>query len=261
MHFTRAIARPPARSFATGLSSAAEGAPDVDRALDQHAAYVGALRDCGLQVRLLEPDEAFPDGTFVEDTAIVTARGAVLTRPGAPSRAGEVHGIAACLRTFFADLMLIEPPGTVDGGDICEADGHFLIGVSARTNPDGAEQLTGHLARMGYTASVIDIRANAALLHLKSGIAYLGDGAWVADRAVEGELRSQRAVEVRDLILVPAAEAYAANCVRINEVVFAAAGYPQTSAALESRGRRIVTLEMSEFRKMDGGLSCLSLRF
>ncbi|MEP6546081.1 MAG: arginine deiminase family protein [Gammaproteobacteria bacterium] len=261
MEFTRAIVRPPARSFAAGLSSAAAGAPDVDRALEQHAAYVRELRNCGLQVTQLEPDEAYPDGTFVEDTAIVTARGAVLTRPGARSRAGEVRGIAASLRTFFANPMRIEPPGTVDGGDICEADGHFLIGVSARTNPAGAEQLTAHLARMGYTASVIDIRANPSLLHLKSGIAYLGDGAWVADSAVQGELRSQRAVEVRDLILVPAPEAYAANCVRVNQVIFTAAGYPQMRAALESRGCRVVSLDMSEFRKMDGGLSCLSLRF
>ncbi len=261
MHFTRAIVRSPARSFAAGLSSAAAGAPDVERACAQHAAYVQALRDCGLQVTQLEPDEGYPDGTFVEDTAIVTGRGAVLTRPGAPSRAGEVRGIAACLQSFFADPMRIEPPGTVDGGDICEADGHFLIGVSARTNPAGAAQLTAHLARLGYTASVIDITANPALLHLKSGIAYLGDGAWVADSAVEGELRSQHSVEIRDVILVPAAEAYAANCVRVNEVVFAAAGYPQMRTALESRGYRMVSLEMSEFRKMDGGLSCLSLRF
>ena len=261
MHFTRAIVRPPARSFAAGLSSAAEGPPDVDRALEQHAAYVRALRDCGLQITQLDPDEAYPDGTFVEDTAIVTGRGAVLTRPGAPSRAGEVHGIAPSVRKFFADVHVIEPPGTVDGGDICEAGGHFLIGVSARTNLPGAQQLADHLARMGYTSSVMDITANPALLHLKSGIAFLGDGAWVADSAVEGELRSQRAIEVRDLISVPAAEAYAANCVRVNDAVLAAAGYPLMRAALESRGYRVVTLDVSEFRKMDGGLSCLSLRF
>ncbi len=119
MHFTRAIVRPPPRSFAAGLSSAAAGAPDVALALQQHAAYVRALHDCGLQITQLEPDEAYPDGTFVEDTAIVTGRGAVLTHPGAASRAGEVLSIAACLRNFFAHAMLSEPPGTVDGGDIC----------------------------------------------------------------------------------------------------------------------------------------------
>lgn len=261
MNFTHAIVRPPARSFAAGLTSAGQGPPNVELALDQHAAYVRALRDGGLQITQLEPDEAFPDGTFVEDTAIVTGRGAVLTRPGAASRAGEVYGIAPCVRAFFAQADTIEAPGTVDGGDVCEADGHFLIGVSARTNLQGAQQLSKHLARMGYTSSLIDITANPALLHLKSGIAYLGEGVWVADEAVQQELRSQRGIEVRDLILAPGAEAYAANCVRVNQVVFAAAGYPQMGALLESRGYPVVSLDVSEFRKMDGGLSCLSLRF
>jgi dimethylargininase len=253
MSFTRAIVRAPGRSFAAGLSSGAAGPPDVDRALEQHAGYVQALRDCGLAVTCLEPDEAYPDATFVEDTAIVTARGAILTRPGAPSRAGEIHGMAQCLRQFFADLCVIAAPGTVDGGDICEADGHFLIGVSARTNEHGAHQMARHLGRLGYTSSMVDIRANPALLHLKSGVAFLGDGVWVADGAI--------ALDARDVIRVPPSEAYAANCVRVNDAVLVAAGYPQMSAALRSRGCRVVHLEMSEFRKMDGGLSCLSLRF
>jgi dimethylargininase len=253
MSFTRAIVRPPARSFAAGLSSGAEGPPDVDRALEQHATYVQALRDCGLAVTCLEPDDAYPDATFVEDTAIVTARGAILTRPGAPSRQGEVRGMAECLRQFYTDLCVIAAPGTVDGGDICEADGHFLIGVSARTSEQGAGQMAQHLGRWGYTSSMLDIRANPALLHLKSGVAFLGDGLWVADGGV--------ALEARDLIRVPPSEAYAANCVRVNGAVLVAAGYPHMSAAIASRGCRVVHLEMSEFRKMDGGLSCLSLRF
>jgi dimethylargininase len=261
MNFTRAIVRPPAATFAGGLSSAAEGPPDIGRALEQHSAYVAALRGLGLEVTQLEPDAAYPDGTFVEDTAIVTGRGAVLTRPGAPSREGEVLIMAACLRHFFAELPGIEPPGSVDGGDICEADGHFLIGVSARTNEHGARQLAGHLARLGYTSSLMDIRANAALLHLKSGIAYLGEGAWVVDRGTEDDLRAQTGIDVRELIVVSPAEAYAANCVRVNDAILVAAGYPLMSAALRSGSRRIVILDMSEFRKMDGGLSCLSLRF
>jgi dimethylargininase len=261
LQFTRAIVRPPARSFCNALSSAAEGAPDVDRALAQHAAYVQALRGCGLAITQLEPDEAHPDSTFVEDTAIVTARGAVLTLPGAPSRLGEVRSMGPCLRTFYPEHADIAPPGSVDGGDVCEADDHFLVGISARTNEQGAHQLTQHLARWGYTASLIDITANPALLHLKSGIAYLGDGVWVADPSLEKNLEARNGVEVRDLILVPPAEAYAANCVRINDALLVPSGYPQVSAALGSRGYRLVHLEMSEFRKVDGGLSCLSLRF
>ncbi len=259
--FNRAIVRPPARNFAAGLSSSAEGAPDVDRALEQHSLYVDALRDCGLEVTCLPPDEAHPDATFVEDTAVLTARGAILTRPGAPSREGEVRSMAQCLRRFYADLSAIEAPGTVDGGDICEADGHFLIGVSARTNEEGAEQLARHLAGFGYTSANIDIRGNPALLHLKSGIAYLGDGIWAADRGIEQDLRSQRGIDIRDLLVVSAAEAYAANCVRVNDAILMAAGYPRFSASLAQRRCRLIRLEMSEFRKMDGGLSCLSLRF
>jgi dimethylargininase len=262
MNFTRAIVRPPARNFADGLTSAAEGAPDIERALGQHASYAQALRDCGLDVNCLEPDAMYPDGTFVEDTSIVTERGAILARPGAPSREGEVRSMGDCLRNFYPELPRIAAPGTVDGGDICEADGHFLIGVSARTNAHGAHQLAQHLGRWGYTSSTIDIRGDPALLHLKSGIAYLGAGLWAAVGAgIEAQLRSQHGINIRDLIRVPPSESYAANCVRVNGVVFVADGYPQMSDALRSRGLRAVHLDMSEFRKMDGGLSCLSLRF
>jgi dimethylargininase len=261
MQFTRAIVRPPASTFAAGLSSAAAGAPDLDRALAQHALYVGALRDCGLEVTSLEPDDAYPDSTFVEDTAVMTERGAIVMRPGAPSREGEVTSMRRCLRNFYPELPAIEGPGTVDGGDICEADGHFLIGVSARTNESGAGQLERHLHRWGHTSSIIDIRGNAALLHLKSGIAYLGDGLWVLQEGIERELRSQSGVVVRDVITVTPEEAYAANCVRMNDAVLVAVGYPLLGAAVAARGHQMVPLEVSEFRKMDGGLSCLSLRF
>ncbi len=259
--FSRAIVRQPSRSFAAGLSTADEGPPDVDRALEQHARYVEALRDCGLEVTSLEPDEAHPDATFVEDTAIVTGRGAILTRPGAPSRQGEVRSVEECLRSFYVDPPVISAPGTVDGGDICQADDHFLIGLSARTNAQGAHQLAGHLSRLGYTSSIIDIRSNPALLHLKSGIAYLGHGLWVVHAGVQGDLRAQVGIDARDFILASPVETYAANCVRVNDAILVAAGYPQMGAALEHRGCRVVYLETSEFRKMDGGLSCLSLRF
>ncbi len=118
-----------------------------------------------------------------------------------------------------------------------------------------------HLHRWGHTSSIIDIRGNAALLHLKSGIAYLGDGLWVVQDGIERELRSQTGIVVRDVITVTPEEAYAANCVRVNDAVLVAVGYPLLGAAIEARGCRVVPLEVSEFRKMDGGLSCLSLRF
>ncbi len=130
--------------------------------------------DCGLELSVLEADERHPDGTFVEDTAVVAARVAIATRPGAPSRAGEVTEVASELSRFRPHLESISPPGTLDGGDICQVEEHFLIGLSHRTNEAGARQLAAILARHGYTSSLIDIRNHRTLLHLKSGIAYLG---------------------------------------------------------------------------------------
>jgi dimethylargininase len=251
--FSRAIVRPPSPNFASGLTTAAAGPPDFDRALEQHARYCEALRECGLQVTYLDADPQHPDATFVEDTAIITGRGAILTRPGAPSRSGEVASVGSSLRHFFPGLERIVAPGTVDGGDICQVDEHFLIGLSARTNEEGAQQLAAHLRRWNYTASILDIRASDGLLHLKTGIAYLGDGVGLKGTAIEAPFR--------ETIAVSADEGYAANCVRINDAVLFAAGYPRLQATLERKGYKLLVLEMSEFRKMDGGLSCLSLRF
>ena len=265
MNFSRAIVRPPGVNFAAGLTSAVDGTPDLELALQQHAHYCEALRACGLELTCLDPDPAYPDGTFVEDAAIVTARGAVLTRPGAPSRAGEIDSVGDALRAHpairGAAIRRIEAPGTVDGGDVCEADGHFVIGVSARTNEDGANQLKAILESMDFRASIIDIRASKTLLHLKTGIAYLGDGVWVVAAEVERELESLARLDPRARITVSRGEAYAANCVRVNDSVLVPAGYPGVVAALRSGGFRPVLLDMSEFKKMDGGLSCLSLRF
>jgi dimethylargininase len=264
LNFSRAIVRPPGPNFAAGLTSALAGAPDLELALRQHSRYCDVLQECGLELTSLDPDPAYPDGTFVEDAAIVTARGAILARPGAPSRTGEIDSVGEALRAHAARgaaVRRIEAPGTVDGGDVCEADGHFVIGVSARTNEDGANQLKKHLESMNFSASLIDIRSSKTLLHLKTGIAYLGDGAWLVAAGLEHELESLARLYMRVLITVSRDEAYAANCVRVNDSVLVPAGYPRLVAALRSADFRPVLLDMSEFKKMDGGLSCLSLRF
>lgn len=259
--YTRAIVRAPSANFSQGLTSASEGAPDLDRARAQHEAYCRALSECGLELTRIEGNPAHPDDTFVEDTAVLATRGAVVTRPGAPSRRGEVESVALALRAHYPALLAIEPPGTVDGGDVCEAEDHFLIGMSARTNEAGARQLASHLETLGYGASIVDIRPLPKLLHLKTGIAYLGDGIWLIAEDVFDIARSWRGLDMRTPIAVPREEAYAANCVRVNEAVLLARGYPRVTRALLDAGLPTVTLDMSEFRKMDGGLSCLSLRF
>jgi dimethylargininase len=251
------IVRPPGSNFAAGLTTVDLGRPDHERALSQHAAYCDALERCGLALTHLAPDLRHPDSTFVEDTAIVTARGAILTRPGAASRSGEAEAMRGPLSKFYAEFAEILAPGTLDGGDVCEAGGHFFIGVSERTNEEGARQLAALLTRMGFTAGVVDIRGIPGILHLKSGIACPCEGTIVAIDALAGH----PAFRSHAVVPVPPAEAYAANCVRVNDRLLFAAGHPRLEASLRRMGFELIALEMSEFEKMDGGLSCLSLRF
>jgi dimethylargininase len=253
--FTRAILRRPGTNFAAGITSGA-GRPDLALALAQHAAYARALEAAGLALTVLEADMRYPDGTFVEDTAVVTARGAILARPGASTRRGEIDAMAPVLEGVAGALLRIEAPGTVDGGDICQCEDEFLIGVSARTNEAGAEQLATLLGALGYRSRRVDIRASKTLLHLKTGLSYLGAGRLV----VAGDLPDPTPLAGYEPVAVDPQEAYAANCVRVNDRVLVAAGFPRFAERLARLGLDPLPLDMSEFRKMDGGLSCLSIR-
>lgn len=255
--FSKAIVRAPGRNYASGLTSVDLGAPDLERALEQHAAYCEALESCGLEVIRLAPDERHPDSTFVEDTAVLTARGAVITRPGAASRLGEIDSIAPVLRDHFRELHSISDPGTVDGGDVCEAGEHFFIGISQRTNEHGATQLARILDSFGYSSSLIDIRGISNILHLKSGLAYLGGKHLLVIAALE----NHKSFSSYELIRLNSAEEYAANCLSLNGRLLVAGGFPALKQELDHLGYQTIALDMSEFQKMDGGLSCLSLRF
>ena len=253
--FTKAIVRRPCANFASGETTVDLGKPDLEAVLRQHQAYCEALESCGLEVIRLPPDDKHPDSTFVEDTALLTARGAILTRPGAISRLGEVENIAPVIRDYFSNIHSIEQPGTVDAGDVCEAGDHFFIGISRRTNEHGAKQLAGILHSFGYTTSLIDIRGLSNILHLKSGLAYLSGKRLVIIEA----LRQMPEFSNYDLICLNSNEEYAANCLSLNGKILIASGFPMLERGLE--GDSIISLDMSEFQKMDGGLSCLSLRF
>lgn len=258
MRFTQAIVRLPAANFSAGIASAlGGGGPDVTVALAQHKRYCETLRACGLQLTRLAADLRHPDSTFIEDTAVLTVGAAIVTRPGAPSRLAEAAATLESLRGFYGTVHQIKAPGTLDGGDVCEVDGDFVIGLSGRTNEEGARQLTELLTALGRKSVVVDIRRSKALLHLKSGLSYLGDGVFV----VSSDSPLGNALERYELITVSPMETYAANCIRVNDDVVIAAGYPKLLATLTARGFRVRALAMSEFRKMDGGLSCLSLRF
>jgi dimethylargininase len=255
--FTHAILRRPGPNFADGLTSADLGRPDYETALRQHAAYGAALEQCGVELVPLEADLRYPDSTFVEDAAVLAGKSAILTRPGAASRRGEVDAIRPAIARFYSLFYQIQPPGTLDGGDVCQAGDHFFIGLSERTNPEGGRQLAIFLALEGFTSSFIQVRGIPNLLHLKSGLVCLGDHTLVSTSAFAGlpELKQYRLVQVEPQ------EAYAANCLRVNDAVLVPAGFPRLQKSLAGLGYDVIPVEMSEFQKMDGGLSCLSLRF
>ncbi len=173
------------------------GVPRSDGVLQQHARYWEALGECGLTITTLDADVDYPDSTFVEDTAVLTARSATLTRPGARSRRGEVAAMRQTISSFFPSTLEIEAPGTLDGGDICEAENHFFLGLSHRTNEVGVRQLAAHLGRQGYTSSVIDVRGMSSILHLKSGISYIGNNTLVVIEGMAGNPLFQSYERVR----------------------------------------------------------------
>jgi dimethylargininase len=250
-----AIVRTPAPSFAHGITTAGLGAPDYEKVLEQHEQYCAALEYCGLTVTKLPPDPQFPDSTFVEDTAVLTPEVAIITRPGAKERQGEVHGIRDALGEFYREFRTIVAPGTVDGGDILQTEREFFIGISARTNEEGARQLAGILADFGYTSTSVDIRSISKLLHLKSGISNLHG----LNLVLVDSLACIGGFDEYHKIRVGTDEEYAVNCVWINGNVLLAEGFCELSSQISAFNP--LSLDVSEFRKMDGGMSCLSLRF
>jgi len=252
--FTKALVRKPCRNVVRGITTAGLGAPDYEKALAQHAVYIDALQRCGLAVTALPADEKYPDSVFIEDAAVLSEKVAVITRPGAASRQGEAMAVVASLQKFYDRLEYISAPGTLEGGDVMRVGDTFFIGISARTNPQGAGQLAVILQKNGYAATLVPLRD---VLHLKTGVAYLENNRLLAC----GEFLGQPLLSAFETVPVPAAEAYAANSVWINGRVLVPAGFPATKKIIEKTGCETMAVDVSEFRKLDGGLSCLSLRF
>lgn len=249
---TRAILRRPGPDFAAGLTTARLGEPDLRRMLKQHAAYADALRALGLQVEVLDPLPGHPDAYFVEDVAVVVPELAVVARPGAPSRLGEVEAIVPALARH-RELARLDPPGTLDGGDVLIVGQSVFIGVSARTNEEGADQLARLLRPHGYHSRKIPV---AAGLHLKSSLSWLG---------AETLLVSARFAEHPDLrsfrrLVVDAHEEAACNTLLVNGTLLTPTGFPKTRRQLDDLQLPVTELDVSEARKMDGGLTCMSLR-
>ena len=251
---SKAIIRLPAISVVNGITTANLGKPDYDLLVRQHDNYADTLESCGVEVLKLPEMEDFPDSVFIEDVAIVTPFFALITNPGADSSKGETEGLSDILAPYFMDVESIEAPGTLDGGDVLQVGDHFFIGISERTNLNGAFQLILILKKQMLTGSTIQINK---LLHLKSGISYLGNN----NLLLGEELSDHPSFEEFNLIKVDRDEAYAANAILVNNRIILPAGYPKTKSKIEIEGYQTIELDMSEFQKLDGGLSCLSLRY
>lgn len=251
--FKYALVRKPSESLVNGLTSANLGKPDFKKALIQHKAYCDALVKCGLTLIEIEAEPQLPDSVFVEDTAIVTERCAIITLPGHEKRRGEEVSIAAKLADY-RQLEYIKIPGLLDGGDIMRVKDHFYIGLSDRTNKEGASQLINLLKKYDYTASLIEI---GEMLHLKTGINYIGNNRLV----MIDNLITMPGFEQFEKISIPVEESYAANCVLVNDNLLIAKGFEKAKKSYVDAGFRIIELDMTEYQKLDGGLSCLSLRF
>ncbi|MBF0233379.1 MAG: N(G),N(G)-dimethylarginine dimethylaminohydrolase [Desulfamplus sp.] len=252
--FTRAIVRRPGKSMVNGLTSSYSGVPDYKKAIIQHDAYIEALKKCGLEIQILEPDEQYPDSTFIEDAALLTKKCAIITNPGAESRKGETLSIKETLKDYYSHIEKIIEPGTVEGGDIMMVEDHFYIGISERTNEHGAQQVISFLEKHGMSGSMVELKT---VLHLKTGISYIENNNLVAS----GEFLSKPEFQKFNLLKIEDDESYAANCIWINDTVIMPQGFPKAMNTIKSAGYAIIELDMSEFRKLDGGLSCLSLRF
>lgn len=252
--FTQAIVRTPCPEMIRGITTASLGKPDHSEALMQHRAYIEALESLGLEVTVLAPDSRFPDSTFVEDVALCTPRVAVITSPGEVTRRGEEKEMEGVLGLFYDRLETIQLPGTLEAGDVMMTGSHYYIGISGRTNREGATQLISILEKYGMTGEAIELEG---LLHLKTGVSYLEDDLLLMRR----ELADHPAFRKFRKIQVPPEEAYAANSVWINGTVLVPSGFPQTRERIEHAGLKTILLDVSEFAKLEGGLSCLSLRF
>ena len=250
-----AIVRRPGHSLVNGITSAPElGKPDYGLAIKQHDAYIEALKSCGVGVTVLKADERFPDSCFVEDVAVCAKKFAVITNPGASSRKGEEKEIIEVIKKYYNDIEYIKEPGTLEGGDVMMVKDHFYIGLSKRTNREGAEQLIKVLGKYGMSGSIVEM---LEMLHLKSGLAYLEDNVLL----VTGEYINNLEFKKFNKIMIDEEETYSANCIRVNDYVLVPADYPKTKEKIEAAGFKVIVVDTSEYRKVNGGLSCLSLRF
>jgi len=253
--FTRAITRKPSASIVGGLRATDIGTPDLEQMLKDHAHYVAILRETGAEVVELPALEAYPDAVFVEDTALCLPEGAVMMRPGAPTRAGEVDGMSPVLRDIYDVVLDMRGPGFIEGGDILTTSREILVGRSARTDAAGVAELQSLVDQWGY--SVREVFTPEGVLHFKTDCSLLDAETILSTKRLD----ATGCFDGYNVIHTGDGEEAAANSIRFNQFVIMPAGFPKTAERLQEAGYVIREVNNTECAKLDGGMSCLSLRF
>lgn len=252
--FTTAIVRKPCAEMINGITTANLGKPDFEIAQKQHDLYIEALRSCGLKVSVLDADSRFPDSTFIEDSALCTPHCGIVTNPGNLARRGERDAMFGVLADFYPNVHEIISPGTLDAGDVMMVGSNYYIGLSERTNEHGANQLIQILR--SYNMSGITVKMDK-MLHLKTGLSYLENN----NLLITHQFINDPTFDQFNKIGIEPEDAYSANSLWVNGTVLVPKGYPRTLEKIKNEGYETIEVDTFEFRKLDGGLSCLSLRF
>ena len=253
--FSHAIVRRPSESSVNGLRAIDTGKPDLQRFQEHHEQYVSVLKSAGATVIELTPEEAFPDSVFVEDAALCLQECAIVMRPGAPTRLGEAQLIEPVLRSVYSNVYSIDGPGCIEGGDILTTDTEILVGLSARTNQAGVDELTRIVNQFGYTVRVV--HTPPEILHFKTDCSLLDEHTILCTP----ELAATGCFEHYCVVNTASGEGACANAIRFNDVVVMPEGFPETASMLRSMGYNVKLVGNTEAAKLDGGMSCLSLRF
>jgi dimethylargininase len=231
------------------------GAPDFTRLIAEHEAYIAAMSNAGVKVDVLPPLSEFPDSIFVEDPALTFPNGAILLRPGALTRRMETDHILSTLQYHFDNVLELPQPGFVEGGDVLRTPTKVMIGLSERTNQEGASALLTCLANLGLEGEIA--QTSAEVLHFKTDCSLLDDETVFTTR----RLGETGIFEGFRTIFVPEGEEAAANALRVNDVVMIGVEFRRSLDLLDGLGYKLLPLATSEIGKIDAGLSCMSLRW
>ena len=253
--FTHAICRLPSRSLIDGLRAEDIGQPDYHLFVNDHKHYIQALESTGAEVIVLDALEEFPDSVFVEDAVLCLPKGAVIMRPGAPSRLGEAEAIKQTITSLYTNVEQIKGPGFIEGGDVLVTQTEVLVGRSARTDKAGIEELMSIIKPWGYKLREVD--TPQGVLHFKTDCSLLDENTILSTK----RLAQSGCFEGYEVINTADGEEACANTVRFNDYVLMPDGFPETEKKLLNYGYKIKRIGNTQAAKLDGGMSCLSLRF